>query len=517
MASGEAVESARRFCGPELYAASATHARVSLADVPLSPDGLRLLASNGNWSEVLALAERLEAEAAAQAERHARKCGAVPRSASPPDPPKRVRPVDLQEEKSATQSSPVVGMTTAASPDSGLSADAAARSARLPFVLVQVIANLKMRRVAAAKKVIDAQGDIEGGEEFRHPVTRESFAPFSLRLIAAFFPLYVGAPMEAQKKLYALLEECLSHERSCCTAGSDVRMPAIEGDVAGRPSAVSVALQRTWTQRVLRVQRALLHVHIHMNQHSLAYSLVERILRTEDAWHHKFQDLPDDLYQLRHVLQLQQLFCLALHVGDSFHAQTTHAAIRKIATGNSAQCDTQVTSSNAVSSTSLCKLITLSCDAFLAVFKSEYSEAMRLFRQVIDTAVDMKQALGTAADAVDTDGCSSSASEGFISEETLRRCVLQDICANAQVSFATCQAYRSDCDPTTHMSNLCTTLEGFAKAEPQVLCSSDAFLESLVRFYTLSGDRTDKLKGLADLLEVFRCDRGSLPNLEALV
>ncbi|KAG5499621.1 hypothetical protein JIQ42_05096 [Leishmania sp. Namibia] len=516
MASEKAVESAKGFCGPALFAASAKHARVTLADVPPSADGLRLLGSNGNWSEVLALAERLEAEVAAKARRHPLKYMAVPRSASPPESALRVSPERSEEEPSTKQSPPVPGVTAATSSASRLSADAAVHSARLPYVLVQVTANLKMRRIAAAKKVIEALGDIEG-EGFRDPVTCESFAPFSLRLVAAFLPLYVGAPMEAQKKLYALLEDCLRHERQCDTTSCDARIPALGGDDAVKQSAACAALQRTWTQRVLRVQRALLHVHIHLNQQSLAHSLVEQVLRSEEMWHHKFHDLSDELYQLRRTLQLQQLFCFALHVGDASHAQATHAAIHEIAAGTGAESSTEATLPNALSNSSLCKLVVLTCDAFAAVFKGEYKKAMRLFYDVIDAATHMKESLCTSADGCDTDARLSPASDGSISESALRRWVLQDICANAQVSYATCQAYCGDADPTTLMSCLCTTLEGYAKAEPQVLCNSDAFVESLVRFYTLSGDREDNLKRLADLLEVFRCDRRSLPNLEALV
>ncbi|AIN99282.1 hypothetical protein LPMP_261700 [Leishmania panamensis] len=516
MASEKAVESAKMFCGPALYAASATHARVTLANVSPNADGLRLLASNGNWSEVLALAERLETEVAAKARRHPLKYATVPRSTSPPESMFLMSSKHSEEELSTTQLPPVTDVTAAAISSLGLSTDAAARSARLPYVLVQVTANLKMRRIAAAKKVIDALGDIEG-EGFRHPVTRESFAPFSLRLVAAFLPLYVGAPMEAQKKLYALLEECLRHERQCSANSTVTRIPAVLGDDVANQSAASVALQRTWTQRVLRVQRVLLHVHIHLNQQSLAHRLVEQVLCSEEIWHHKFHDLSDELYQLRHTLQLQQVFCLALHVGDASHAQVTHVAMQRIAAVNGSGTSTGTSPSDAVSNTNLCKLVLLSCDAFSAVFKGEYKKAVILFHDVIDAASHMKQALSTAADGSGRDGRSSPNSDGYISENELRCWVLQDICANAQVSYTTCQAYCSDTDPATLMSTLCTTLEGYAKAEPHVLCNSDAFVESLVRFYTLSGDRKANLNRLEDLLEVFRCDRRSLPSLEALV
>ncbi|GET89537.1 hypothetical protein, conserved [Leishmania tarentolae] len=516
MASEKAVESVRGFCGPAMYADSAVHARVTLADVPRSADGLRLLASNGNWSEVLTLAEQLETEIEAKAQRHPLKYASVPWVTSSSESTPRVSPENPKGAPMTTHSPPEMDVTAADNSILRLSTDAAVLSARLPYVLVQVTANLKMRRVVAAKKVVDALGDIEG-EGFRHPVTRESFAPFSLRLVAAFLPLYVGAPMEAQKKLYALLEECLQRERQCGASNSDARIPAVVDADAVKQPATSVALQRTWSRQVLRVQRALLHVHIHMNQPSLAHSLVEQVLRSEEIWRHKFHDLSDELHQLRHSLHLQQLLCLALHIGDASRAQAMRAAIQKIAAPTAAESSTEAASSNAVSNSNLCKLVVLSCDAFIAVFNGEYKRAVQLFREVMDAAAQMKQALRAAADGPGTDVHSSPGSDGFVSEDTLRRWVLQDICANAQVSHTTCQAYCSDSDPTRLMSSLCTTLEDYAKAEPQVLCNSDAFVESLVRFYTLSGDRTANLNRLADLLEVFRCDRMSLPSLEALV
>lgn len=518
MASPNAVETAKAFCGPQMYAVSAAHARVTLAHVSADADGLRLLAANGNWSEVLALAERLETEVAAKARRHPSKFATVPWSTSPPNPSLRVSPERADEADRMTPSaspvvspSPVVsaGMSTtpSAAATTRLSTDAAVQSARLPYVLVQVTAHLKMRRIAAAKKVIDGLGDIEG-EGFRHPITRESFAPFSLRLVAAFVPLYLGAPMEAQKKLYALLEECLAHERRCGAPSSLpsplARSPsACDADAAGAAaSAATVALQRRWTQRVQRVQRALLHVHVHMNQQSLAHNMVGQVLRSERLWQDAVHDLSDDLYELRHALQLQQLFFLALHVGDAQRALSVYGSLRTVA-GRAA------VPAAALSNADLCRLILLTCDAFLCVFKGEYSTAVQLLREVVDTVTAMKVSSAAAHPQASADGA--------VSEAALRRWVLQDVGVNAQVSLATCLPYCNDADPASLMTGLCGTLEGYAKAEPHVLCNSDAFVESLVRFYTLAGDRKPNLERLSDLLEVFRCDRGSLPSLEALV
>ncbi|KAK7194371.1 hypothetical protein NESM_000353100 [Novymonas esmeraldas] len=502
MASERALESARAFCGQTLYAASAMHARVPLTDVAPSVEGLRTLAANGNWSEVLTLAERLEAEVAVKALRHPSKYASVPWSTTPPNPSLRAGPHHAETDATVR-----------------LSTDAAIRSARLPFVLVQVTANLKMRRIAAVKKIIDGLGDIEG-DGFRHPTTRESFAPFSLRLVAALLPLYVGVPMEAQRKLYALLEETLAQERQCVAASGDARSgsPDAGDEDAARQTTPVTALRRTWAQRVLRVQRALLHVHIHTSQHSLAHALAERVLRSECASRRTSGELSEELSQLRYVLQLQQLFCLALHIGDPSRAQATRNDIEGATVASGPASDGDETPSTVLSNARLFHLVRLSCDAFLAVFRGDYGTAVQLLSDVVGIATRAKQVL-RAADpgAHGDDGQVAVAPVGVLSEEALRRWVLQDICASAQVSHATSLAYRSDADPTTLMSDLCGTLEKYAKAEPQVLCHSDAFVESLVRFYTLAGDRKSNLDRLADLMEVFRCDRGSLPSLEALV
>lgn len=525
MASEAAVNTARNFCGAALYDANAAHARADVKDAPATDEGLRLLAANGNWSEVLSLAEKLDAHVVSKARRHPGKYAIVPLSApavaSGIDRAMAERPADALH--SASPATGNVGTSTYSQPEcslvttiaSPLSADAAVRNARLPYVLVQVTANLKMRRIVAAKKVIDELGDVEG-EGFRHPVTRDSFAPFSLRLISAFLPLYVGAPMEAQKKLYSLLEECLVRERRCGAAMERTRAMGSSPDQQAVLESVK-RVWRLWTRRVLRVQRALLHVHIHLNQQSLAHCVLEQVLRNEDVWHKVFEDLSDDLYQLRHVLLLQQVFCLSLHVGDAQKAREVHETIRRATTSIQPTCESS-TAAAALSNTALSGLVATLCDAFLAVFGGAFEEAVRSFREVVERCEKAKE----TAKASDASGSSSgeglvSAADGSVSEYTLRQWVLQGICANAQVSQATCMAYCGDVEPAKTMDNLCATMERHLKAEPHVLCNSDPFVESMVRFYTLAGERRANLERLSDVLEVFRCDRGSLPNLEALV
>ncbi|KPA81955.1 hypothetical protein ABB37_03143 [Leptomonas pyrrhocoris] len=524
MASEGAVNTAKEFCRNEVYEADVAFTRASLADVPANDEGLRLLAANGNWSEVLALAEKLDAHVAAKARRHPTRYATV----SLTTPACATRPAHTVPEKGTeaghAASPPSIGVSPSFSPaledcsagvvaPSPLSTDAAVRNARLPYVLVQVTANLKMRRIVAAKKVIDELGDVEG-EGFRHPVTRESFAPFSLRLIAAFLPLYFGVPMEAQKKLHALLEECLLRERQCGAALHEMSTSGSSLDGATNTECVK-RLLRMWTQRVFRVQRALLHVHIHMNQQSLAHCVVEQVLRIDHEWHNTFRVLSDDLYQLRHVLHLQQIFCLALHVGDAQKAREVHRAIRQTAT--ELEASSAPTPPTALTNSALLALVAESCDGFLAVFQGDYNEAVQLFRDVVDRCTAAKKALKTG-DLIGSGSAGlTSAADGTISEHALRWWTLQEICANAQVSQVTCMAYCSDADPARLIQNLCTTMEDYAKAEPHVLCNSDPFVESMVRFYTLAGERHANLERLSDLLEVFRCDRSSLPNLEALV
>jgi hypothetical protein len=524
MASESAVRSAREFCGNALYDSNAAHARASLVDVPATDEGLRILAADGSWCEVLALAEKLDGRIAAKACRHPTKYATV--SLTTPACVISSARTDMETVRDVVNgASPLLKSVAPPTPldtEGGsfvasaapLSTDAAVRNARLPYVLVQVTANLKMRRIAAARKVIDDLGDIEG-EGFRHPVTRESFAPFSLRLIAAFLPLYLGVPMEAQKRLYALLEECLRNERKCGDALHEMHV-ASTSDEKALSTEVVKRLWRTWTQRVSRVQRALLHVHIHMNQQSLVHCIVEKVLRDEDVWHRTFRALSDDLFQLRHVLHLQQLFCLALHIGDAQQAHEMHRNIRQIVEElESSAPPTAATAS--VSNGVLSALVLTSCDGFLAVFQGDYNEAVRLLRDVVDRCAKAKQNL-PAADMVASSGASFTGGvDGTISECALRKWVLQGICASAQVSQATCMAYGSDAEPAKSMGNMCATMEEFMKAEPHVLCNSDPFVESMVRFYTLAGERRGNLERLSDLLEVFRCDRSSMPSLEALV
>lgn len=524
MASDTSARSARAFCGDALYDANAAYARVALTDVPATDEGLRLLAANGNWSEVLALAEELDAQVAAKARRHPSRYAV----ASATLPECVTHSIQTAPEKTVggayapSSSLKVASPLLTPAPESGapatgaspLSTDAAVRHARLPYVLVQVTANLKMRRIVAARKVIDDLGGVEG-EGFRHPVTRESFAPFSLRLIAAFLPLYLGVPMEAQKNLYGLLEECLVHERKCGESLRAMNTANAAHRTSYNAEAVT-SLRQTWTQRVLRVQRALLHVHIHMNQQSLAHCIVEQVLRTEDVWHQKFHVLSDELYQLRHMLHLQQVFCLSLHVGDAERAREVHRAIRQLASELQGSAES-ATAESGLSNRALAGLVATSCDAFSAVFQGNYNEAVGFFSVVVQRCAEVQQTLASDDPACGGEKRLICEADGAVNESALRLWTLQNIRANAQVSQATCMAYCSDADPTMSMSNMCTTMEDYVKAEPQVLCNSDPFVESMVRFYTLAGERRGNLERFSDLLEVFRCDRSSMPSLEALV
>ncbi|KPI88625.1 hypothetical protein ABL78_2293 [Leptomonas seymouri] len=522
MASDGAVNTAREFFGSALYESNAAHARASLGDVPATDEGLRMLAANGNWSEVLALARKLDAQVAAKAQWHPTRYATV----SLTTPACVTDSICTATEKGteagqAAHSSSTAASSSCSSASPGdlgavappLPTDAAVWNARLPYLLVQVTANLKMRRIVDARRIIDGLGDVEG-EGFRHPVTGESFAPFSLRLIAALLPLYSGVPMVAQKKLYALLEECLLRERQCGEALREEHASGSSADNAMNAGAVK-RLWCMWTQRVFRVQRTLLHVHVHTSQQSLARCVIEQALRIDDMWHKTFHLLSDDLYQLRHALHLQQVVCLALHIGDAQRAGEVHQAIRQML------IDLEAPSTPApeavLTNCALLALIVMSCDAFSAVFRGDFCEAVKLFRDVVARCGEAKKALMPEGLTGGSDEDLTSAADGTISERTLRWWVLQGICAHAQVSQVTCMAYCSDTEPERSMQDMCKTMEDYAKAEPQVLCNSDPFVESIVRLYALAGERRTNLERFSDLLEVFRCDRSSLPSLEALV
>lgn len=484
-----------------------TSARVSLQDVPQTDEGIRIYAANGNWSDVLTLADKLEDRASSMSLQYPERY-----------PISLVDRVDTTLHAKGSSSGVAsdgtdVSRPTASSATPFVSPQTVSLAARLPYVLVQVTANLKMRRIAAAKKIIDALGDVEDSA-FLHPVTRESFVPFSLRVVAAFLPLYVGAPMEAQKKLYFLLCVCEEHEKRYSSA-----LPVMcenegmmdDGGVEAKKSSLSDTerqeLHHCWLRRLMRVQRAILHVHIHVNQHSLGHSLLEKVIQTEDVFHRTFSVLSEDMYFIRQTLQLQQLFFFALYVGDEALAidvkqrMSSGSGTTSVAPG---ECDRI-----------FLRLILHQCSAFLMVFRKDFKAAAKEFETLALLATEA-QAHHNAL-ACQRKKKSVALPEGSISEDVLRALLLQDILVNSQLSCATCVPYSSDSDPSQMMGEMCGAMEKYGKENPHALYNSDAFVESLVRVYTLAGERAPKLEQLAGLLEIFRCDRESLPNLETLV
>lgn len=142
--------------------------RLSLADVPPTEEGLRLLSSSGAWHSVAALAERLEAQ-------H----------------------VDAATRRPTTDS--------------------------LRFALCRVTAYFKMQQYPNARRFFDNVGDL-----FALAQTSAVVVPYSLMYLHALLPGLSGDLRSSQQRLYQLLEWSLTRQRAL--PKSFPMLPQLDGD-----------------------------------------------------------------------------------------------------------------------------------------------------------------------------------------------------------------------------------------------------------------------------------------------
>ncbi|RNF11650.1 uncharacterized protein Tco025E_06584 [Trypanosoma conorhini] len=422
MPSQRAVRSAQAFLGN----APLTSARedLGLEDVPHNDEGLRRLAADANWSAVLLLAEQLAAET-----------------------PHEV-------------------------------------SAKLRYTLVQVTAHFSMQRYAAAKKLVDALGDLNS-DRFIDPATNESVVPFSLRFISALLPSYCGTAMETQRRLYVLLDECQSH--------------------------AGVAASPAWEARLKRVQRALVVSHYQAEQYAEAIRLSEAMISAE-----RYDDEERaDFRVLQQMLQLQQLATLCLHCGNTLLAEDVFRAIEGLSTADETD-DVQ----------QFHRFLLMLNRALWLTFNNKADEAAHIFREVARGTSEFCRDLGTAGTcpaAVPTVSLSTSATAGLAAaraQSALCQKAFHRLWVDAATSHVACIPYEAtrNKSPTTLMAGIIGTLEGYLRQNPVELLHCDAFLSNSVRFYTLEGGAQQKKMGLlTDMLEVFRYERGCLPPLDKMV
>ncbi|CCW65119.1 unnamed protein product [Phytomonas sp. EM1] len=468
MPSEKAAESACKFLGYDFRGDPGQwqcRKRITQADVPRTDDGLRILAANGSWSEVISLATKLEETAV----KNARFCVMQSNEGALVQP--------------ATHTAELV--------------------ARLPYILAQMSSYFKMQRVEKAKELLDALGDIEG-DAFLDPITRENLAPFSLRFLSSLIPFYMSNPMETLKRLYKLLDE---HENY----GPDSF------------SSLSRNVRRKYEQRVKRIQRALIHVYYSTGKFELAIRTFQKMIEWEEDVENMIAKTKcwSQSKRIRNVLQLQQFACLCLHCGDTVISGKAFNIIAMISSGspsssfpsnNSGRINNEDANDESISEASLYSHIINMNEGFKLIVSGKFSEAAVCFRSIAHRL------------SSNIKGCSHQASldpnvGNRLMIDVLSDTVLQQLKSNAQTSHCTSLLYCSHEDKASEafMTEIRDTLEHYLREDPSLLTQSDAFLSDLVRVYALCGERKEKLEQLAGLLEVFRCDAASLPNLEKMV
>ncbi|RNF18995.1 hypothetical protein TcG_04739 [Trypanosoma cruzi] len=404
---------------------------LEVEDVPQNDEGLRLMAADANWSGVLLLAERLGAEADADT---------------------------------------IQGL-----------------ACKLRYTLVQVTAYFSMQRYAAAKKLVDAVGDLNS-DRFTDPVTKESIVPFSLRFISALLPSYCGSAVETQCRLYVLLEECQKH--------------------------AGVAVSPLRKARVKRIQRALVVSYYQTEKYADAIRLSEEMIAAERYDDGDYEGA--DFRVLKQMLQLQQLATLCLHSGDIFLAEDVFRAIDGLSTAEESD-DVQ----------NFHRFLITINRALWLTFNDRAGEASQIFREVARGTSEfcrIPNAAEKSSSVVPTVSSQRQTSTAPLyaanTQSALCHKAFHQLWVSAATSHLSCIPYEATLNknPTTLMASLIDTMEGYLRQNPVELLHSDAFLGNSVRLYTLEGGANrKKLDLLADMLEVFRCERGCIPPLDNMV
>ncbi|ORC92890.1 uncharacterized protein TM35_000022160 [Trypanosoma theileri] len=357
-------------------------------------------------------------------------------------------------------------------------------TAKLRYILVQVTAYFSMKKYAAAKKLVDTLGDLSSGR-YVDPSTGESVVPFSLSFIAALLPGYCGATMDSQRRLYDLLSKC--RQRAEMTKSS------------------------IWDARIKRVLRALIVSHYQTEQYSEALRLFEESIVAE-----KYNDKNEkksNCAVVRQMLHLQQFATLCLHCGNIFLAEDIFRVIENIGTSNESEDVRQ-----------LHQFLVAVNQALWMSFNDRVEEAAHVFREVARGTREFCRGLNkvteTSSNVPTLSAQRTAGTADAQAQSALCRVAFHQMWVNAATSHITCMPYETTRgkNPTTVMSSIIETMEGYLRRDPVELLHSDAFLGNCVRLYTLEGDtRQKKVEMLADMLEVFRCDRDSAPPLGKMV
>ncbi|KAG8344127.1 hypothetical protein ERJ75_000252700 [Trypanosoma vivax] len=371
----------------------------------------------------------------------------------------------------------------------GLTDDSPANLAtKLRYTLVQVTAFIHLRRYSAAKEVVDALGDLKG-DCYVDPMNGESLVPFSIFFIRALLPSYLGAEAVSQQCLYALLEECRERAKA--------------------------ALTSVWSARVDRVLRALVVSHYRCEQYGRAIRMLGELVAS--AWGNEAGKF-SEFTALRHLLCLQQFATLCLQSGNILLARN---ALRAVESFKVSGCSVSVQKFHEY-------LIALNKGIWLA-FNDHSEDATHVFGEVARGAREhfyqLNSTPGVAANTVtdpqtfpDAPECGGGRDAQMCGR--LCRLALMQLHVDAATSHVTCMPYRVSEGKMGNVAvgSVIELAETYLRQEPVALLSSDTFLANSVRLYTLeSVAQQEKLCTLADLLEVFRCDRQSAPNVDEIV
>ncbi|EPY35956.1 hypothetical protein STCU_00827 [Strigomonas culicis] len=343
----------------------------------------------------------------------------------------------------------------------------ASEVAHLPYVLVRITAYFKLQRIGDAASLVRLLGDVEGGKAYVDAATKENMAPFSLRYIVALMPYYLNESSKAIGNMCALLHKCDT----------------------GRTAATTPSQQHVWTSRWRRVLRAMIALYFAEGQLDTCIRLFDRLIHSYDV-DVASQEAGAATARVVQVMYLQQYACFCLQCGRAALAKDLFR-----------QLEAQ-TAPAAGGRPSLLHTAHVEMDrAFVHIFDGEFPAAAALLER---QAVYLKEAVRAAPDG-----------------DSAEALVLQRLWTQAQMAHLTALPYTAEAggahDPLTMMDTIIGTMERYVRENAAALLQLDSFVEEAVRLYTLAGDPEPHMARLANLLEVFRCERSCIPKLEEMV
>ncbi|KJE92863.1 hypothetical protein CAOG_03754 [Capsaspora owczarzaki ATCC 30864] len=206
----------------------------------------------------------------------------------------------------------------------------------LQMWLCRMIALMKLRRYEKAAAELDTFGDLDRPDLYydyypdSYPDMTGSLVPFSLRVIHAQLPHYVGKPQLALDRLYSL-------NHTCTQVMSHLRSGKNENGIAQKLAASRVQAALTlWGERQTKLQYCIANHLLMMKDHTLGTQMYEHLLSKNPTNNHLLSGLGRVHLQIGHIERAQSYFARAEQVAQERSGDVIDAATASLLAMNKA-------------------------------------------------------------------------------------------------------------------------------------------------------------------------------------